>query len=152
MLQLIKVYVTCQMLMKLIVSLLTFYDQIYEAILAYNVVYSTSVFHNFQWQTRQNFVSETEFTLDSFIFNDRLHVFGSFSHFTKFLVEYECRIEITIIPTLVSVSSTFYAHIFLYKILAPKITKPNVTREKLPKRLTYKKGVCKMLMKLTPCS
>ncbi len=71
--------------------------------------------------------------LGSFIFNDRLHVFGSFSHFTKFLVEYECRIGITIIPTLVSVSSTFYAHIFLYKILAPKITKPNVSREKLPK-------------------
>jgi len=38
---------------------------------------------------------------------------------------------------------------FLYKILAPKITKPNVTREKLPKRLTYKKGVHKTLMKLT---
>jgi hypothetical protein len=28
---------------------------------------------------------------------------------------------------------------FSYKILAPKITKPNVTREKLPERLTYKK-------------
>jgi hypothetical protein len=38
---------------------------------------------------------------------------------------------------------------FLYKILAPKITKPNVTREKLPKRLAYEKCACKMLMKLT---
>jgi len=36
---------------------------------------------------------------------------------------------------------------FSYKILAPKITKPNVTREKLPKRLTYKKGARKTLMK-----
>jgi hypothetical protein len=39
---------------------------------------------------------------------------------------------------------------FLYKILEPKITKPNATREKLPKRLTYKKGKHKMLMNLTP--
>ncbi len=43
---------------------------------------------------------------------------------------------------------------FLYKILAPKITKPNITREKLPKscqkRLKYEKGARKMLMKLTP--
>ncbi len=39
---------------------------------------------------------------------------------------------------------------FLYKILVPKITKPSVTRENLPKRLTYKKGSRKMLMKLTP--
>jgi hypothetical protein len=38
---------------------------------------------------------------------------------------------------------------FLYKILAPKITKPNVNREKLPKRLPYKKGTHKTLMKLT---
>jgi hypothetical protein len=38
--------------------------------------------------------------------------------------------------------------------LAPKITKQNVTREKLqkklPKRLTYEKGVHKTMMKLTP--
>jgi len=39
---------------------------------------------------------------------------------------------------------------FLYKILAPKITKPNATRGKLPKRLLYKKGPRKTLMKLTP--
>jgi len=46
------------------------------------------------------------------------------------------------------------------EILAPKIIKPNVTREKLPKscqkaakklpkRLTYEKGAGKTLMKLT---
>ncbi len=46
-----------------------------------------------------------------------------------------------------SISLTFYSHIFLHKILAPKITKLNVTREKLPK--SYKKGELKMLMKLT---
>jgi len=34
--------------------------------------------------------------------------------------------------------------------LAPKITKPNVTREKLHKTHSYEKGGCKMLMKLTP--
>ncbi len=39
---------------------------------------------------------------------------------------------------------------FLYKILAPKITKPNITREKLPQRLMYKKGGHKMLLKLIP--
>jgi hypothetical protein len=39
---------------------------------------------------------------------------------------------------------------FLYKILAPKITKPNVTREKLLNFLAYEKCVHKMLMKLTP--
>ncbi len=39
---------------------------------------------------------------------------------------------------------------FSYKILVPKITKPNITREKRPKRLTYKKCVHKTLMKLTP--
>jgi len=39
---------------------------------------------------------------------------------------------------------------FLYKILAPEIIKPNVTREKLLKLLSYKKHAHKMLMKLTP--
>jgi len=39
---------------------------------------------------------------------------------------------------------------FLYNILAPKITKPNITREKLLNLLTYEKCACKMLMKLTP--
>jgi len=38
---------------------------------------------------------------------------------------------------------------FLYKFFAPKITKPNVIREKLQNLLLYKKRVCKMLMKLT---
>ncbi len=36
---------------------------------------------------------------------------------------------------------------FLYK---SALSKPKVTREKLPKRLLYKKGARKMLMKLTP--
>ncbi len=49
-----------------------------------------------------------------------------------------------------SISSTFfYAHIFLYKILAPKFTKPNVTREKLLNLLSYEKGVHNILMRLT---
>ncbi len=39
---------------------------------------------------------------------------------------------------------------FSNEILGPKITKPNVAREKLPKRLTYEKGAHKMLMKFTP--
>jgi hypothetical protein len=38
----------------------------------------------------------------------------------------------------------------LFKILVPKITNPKVIREKLPNPLLYEKGVCKMLMKLTP--
>jgi len=37
----------------------------------------------------------------------------------------------------------------LYEILAPKITKPNITREKLLNLLLYKKHARKMLMKLT---
>jgi len=39
---------------------------------------------------------------------------------------------------------------FLYEILVPKISKPNVTREKLLNLLSYEKRACKMLMKLTP--
>jgi len=39
---------------------------------------------------------------------------------------------------------------FSYKILAPKITKLNVTREKLLNLLSYEKCSNKMLMKLTP--
>jgi len=38
---------------------------------------------------------------------------------------------------------------FFIQILAPKITKPNVTREKLLNLLSYEKWVRKMLMKLT---
>jgi len=45
-----------------------------------------------------------------------------------------------------SISSTFR---FLYEIFGPKITKPNVTREKLLNSLSYKKRARKMLMKLT---
>ncbi len=41
---------------------------------------------------------------------------------------------------------------FSYEILAPKITKLNVNREKLPKRLSYQKGFGKTLMKLTPAA
>jgi len=40
--------------------------------------------------------------------------------------------------------------LFLYKILAPKVTKQNLTRKKLPKRLTYEKGAYETLMKFTP--
>ncbi len=45
-----------------------------------------------------------------------------------------------------SISSKFYARVFRAKVLFPK----NVTREKLLKRVLYKKCACKMLMKLTP--
>jgi len=44
-----------------------------------------------------------------------------------------------------SISPTFLRAHFLHKILAPIITKLNVTREKLPKRLLYEKGPRKML-------
>jgi len=44
----------------------------------------------------------------------------------------------------------YFTRAFLYEMLAPKITKLNVTIEKLPKRLMYEKGVQTMLMKLTP--
>ncbi len=49
-----------------------------------------------------------------------------------------------------SISSNFLCTCFLYKILAPKITKQNITREKLLNLLSYKKCTCKILMKLTP--
>ncbi len=38
---------------------------------------------------------------------------------------------------------------YSYKILMPKITKPNVFREKMLNSLSYEKGGQKMLMKLT---
>jgi len=50
-------------------------------------------------------------------------------------------------------SRQFHQHftpIFLYEILAPKITKPNVIREKLLNSLSYKKLELKILMNLTP--
>jgi len=49
-----------------------------------------------------------------------------------------------------SISSTFYMHVFSYKILESKITKPNVTRKKLLNLLSYEKHARKMLMKSTP--
>jgi hypothetical protein len=39
---------------------------------------------------------------------------------------------------------------FLYKILAPKITKSNVIRGKLLNSLLNEKQACKILIKLTP--
>jgi hypothetical protein len=39
---------------------------------------------------------------------------------------------------------------FLYKTLEPKITKPNITKEKLLNLISYKKCARKMWMKLTP--
>jgi len=43
-----------------------------------------------------------------------------------------------------------FTYTFLYKILVPKITKPNATREKLLSLLSYEKRGRKMLIKLTP--
>jgi len=49
------------------------------------------------------------------------------------------------------ISSTIYAHVFCTKVLSYFCQSQNVTREKLPKALLYKKKLaCKMLMKLTP--
>jgi len=49
-----------------------------------------------------------------------------------------------------SISSTFYAGIFYTNVLSYFRQSQNITREKLPKRLSYKKGMCKTLMILTP--
>jgi len=51
-----------------------------------------------------------------------------------------------------SISSTFInnAHIFRTKVLSAAFFYLHVTREKLPKWLSYKKGALKTLMKLTP--
>jgi len=49
-----------------------------------------------------------------------------------------------------SISSTFYACIFRTKVLRAAFSYLHVIIEKLPKRLSYKKGARKMLMKLTP--
>ncbi len=54
------------------------------------------------------------------------------------------------VDSLWSISSTFYASIFCTKLLCAAFFYLHVTREKLPKRLSYKKSVCKTLMKLTP--
>jgi len=48
------------------------------------------------------------------------------------------------------ISSTFCMQIFCLKVLRAAFFYIHVTREKLPKRLSYKKFACKMLMKLTP--
>jgi len=52
---------------------------------------------------------------------------------------------------LVSISSTFYVPIFLYKHWFGSFFYVHVTRGKLPKQCSYEKFVCKMLMKLTAC-
>ncbi len=49
-----------------------------------------------------------------------------------------------------SISSTFYARIFCTKVLCAACCYLHVTREKLPKSLSYEKGARKMLMELTP--
>ncbi len=51
---------------------------------------------------------------------------------------------------LYSISSTFHAQIFCKCSFAKKLQSKNVTRYKLCKTLSYKKGGCKMLVKLKP--
>jgi len=48
-----------------------------------------------------------------------------------------------------SISSTFYTRIFCTRVLCAVFFYLLVTREKLQKRLSYEKGVHKMLVKLT---
>ena len=62
-----------------------------------------------------------------------------------------CANLIQTIDIQVSISSTFYAILnFAPIFLHQKITKPNVTREKLLNSPLYEILACKMLMKLTP--
>ncbi len=49
-----------------------------------------------------------------------------------------------------SISSSIYARIFCTKVFFGSFFYLHVTREKLPKRHSYEKFGCKMLMKLTP--
>jgi len=49
-----------------------------------------------------------------------------------------------------SISSTFYAQIFCTKVFSAAFFYLHVTREKLPKRRSYKKIAHKMLTKLRP--
>jgi hypothetical protein len=49
-----------------------------------------------------------------------------------------------------SISSTFYAHIFCTNFLPKQNVTRHVTREKLPKQRSYEKFVHLMSMKLTP--
>ncbi len=48
-----------------------------------------------------------------------------------------------------SISSMLYTRVFCTKVLSYFYQSQNVTTEKVPKRLSYKKRVCKTLMKLT---
>jgi len=50
----------------------------------------------------------------------------------------------------VSISSTFYAHLFCQYFFAKKLQSQNVTREKPRKALLYEKFEHKIMMKLTP--
>jgi len=50
---------------------------------------------------------------------------------------------------LVSISSTFYAHLFCQYFFAKKLQSQNVTSEKLLKAFSYEKFEQTMLMKLT---
>ncbi len=50
-----------------------------------------------------------------------------------------------------SISSTIYVRVFLYESAFILFPNQNIAREKLREALSYKKGVCKMLMKLIPC-
>jgi len=49
-----------------------------------------------------------------------------------------------------SISSTFYEQLMRQYFCAKKLQSPTVIREKQRKALLYKKGLSKMLMKLTP--
>ncbi len=61
------------------------------------------------------------------------------TEFTKFFLEEEAAVNFI---------NVLCKH-FLYKILSPKITKPNIIREKVLNSLLYEKPACKMLMTLT---
>jgi hypothetical protein len=50
-----------------------------------------------------------------------------------------------------SISSTFYEQLLRKNFCAQKLHSQNVTREKLLKRLSYKRGAHKTLVKLTLC-
>jgi len=53
-------------------------------------------------------------------------------------------------PVVNFIKSTFYAQILRTKVFSTAFFYLLVTRERLPKRHSYKKCVLKMLMKLTP--
>jgi len=68
----------------------------------------------------------------------------------SFAVIFGCCFYAQLFLTLPTISSTFYERIFCTKVLSYFHQSQTVTREKLPKRLSYKKGTCKILMKFTP--